>query len=122
MTRVLVERPAWFEFAACKGMDTTMFYPDTKPTIEAREVCQACPAQLACLDFALEHDEDDGLWGGVGLDARRRIKRQRRTESVGDVRKCRVCSTPFVTVTLRHFYCCRPCQVRGRNSKNWVKV
>ena len=120
--RVLVERPAWFEFAACKGMDPALFYPEHKPTTEAQEVCQSCPAQVACLEHALEHGENDGVWGGLGVKARRKIKKARRTESPGDIRKCRVCSTPFVTATLVHVYCCQLCQVRGRNRKNWIVV
>lgn len=31
----------------------------------ARKLCSQCPAQQACLDFALEHDEAYGIWGGL---------------------------------------------------------
>ena len=119
---MLVERPAWFEFAACKGMDPALFYPEHKPTTEAQKICQSCPAQVACLEHALEHGENDGVWGGLGIKARRKIKKARRTESPGDILKCRVCSAPFVTATLVHIDFCQLCQVRGRNRKNWIVV
>mgnify|MGYP003799230351 CR=1 FL=1 len=118
--RVLTDRPAWYEFAACKGMDSALFYSNHRPTIEVQAICFACPAQVACLEHSLEHGENDGVWGGLGVKARRKIRKERRTESAGDVRKCCVCLTPFVMVTLRHVYCCRHCEVRGRNRRNWV--
>jgi len=119
--RVLTDRPAWYEFAACKGMDPALFYPDHRPTTVAQGICFACPAQVACLEHSLEHGEIDGVWGGLGVKARRKIRKERRTESAGDIRKCCVCLAPFVMVTLRHVYCCRRCEVRGRNRRNWVK-
>ena len=101
-------------------MDPALFYSNHRPTIEVQAICFACPAQVACLEHSLEHGEIDGVWGGLGVKARREIRRKRRAESAGDIRKCRVCSTPFITVTLSHLYCCRYCQVKGRNRRNWV--
>lgn len=118
--RVLVDRPVWYDFAACRGMDPALFYPDHRPTTVAQAICSACPVQVACLEHSLEHGEIDGVWGGLGVKARRKLRKERRAESAGDVRKCRVCLTSFVTVTLKHVYCSHRCEVRGRTRGNWV--
>ena len=67
--RVLTDRPAWYEFAACKGMDSALFYSNHRPTTEVQAICFACPAQVACLEHSLEHGENDGVWGGLGVKA-----------------------------------------------------
>ena len=70
----------WLEDAACKGMDTNLFFPD-KPSIKDRkriaEICDACPVQSQCRDYG-EH-ERYGFWGGVGT--RTRI-RERNTDEM----------------------------------------
>jgi WhiB family redox-sensing transcriptional regulator len=41
----------------------------------AKAVCQACPVQDACLLFAFETKQEDGIWGGTTEDERRRLRR-----------------------------------------------
>ena len=39
---------------ACRGLDASIFYPDDDDEAEiAKQVCQECSVQLACLEFAL---------------------------------------------------------------------
>lgn len=65
---------------ACKGLDHNIFFPPnghnllTRPAIEA---CNSCPVQLECLDYALEHNIDHGIWGGTSERARRRMRSER---------------------------------------------
>lgn len=45
----------------------------------AREVCNTrCEVQEACLTWALEHNERDGVWGGKTPVERARIRRNRQ--------------------------------------------
>ena len=44
----------------------------------AKKVCQGCPERQACLDFAIENDEQHGIWGGMTLKERKRYKRRLR--------------------------------------------
>ncbi|MGH8897059.1 MAG: WhiB family transcriptional regulator [Egibacteraceae bacterium] len=78
----LDERPAWFDRAACAGMDTTRFFPASADPDnwdhQARDACAACPVQVECLDWALAHGEL-GIWGGIDEHGRTRLRRTRST-------------------------------------------
>ena len=71
--RVLVDRPAWMERAAGKGL-TDLFYPDgpgPAPS-EARLICEGCPVVRECLGCAVATRELYGVWGGRAPRQRRR--------------------------------------------------
>jgi WhiB family redox-sensing transcriptional regulator len=53
------------------------FFPEKGgSTREAKKVCRSCEVRAECLEYALEHDERFGIWGGLSERERRRIKRQ----------------------------------------------
>jgi WhiB family transcriptional regulator, redox-sensing transcriptional regulator len=64
--------PAWMDFAACASSDPEAWYPDTgDPAVRARKICWTrCPVQLLCLDYAIEHNERHGIWGGLSREQR----------------------------------------------------
>lgn len=72
---------AWRALAACRDSAPDLFFPigATGMALEqieaAREVCRACPVQAECLDFALETNQEAGIWGGTSEDERRRLRR-----------------------------------------------
>lgn len=72
----------WRTKAACRGLDTEIFFPftedDEDAAAEAKLVCDACPVRETCLEYALGFRERDGVWGGATERERRRIVRQRR--------------------------------------------
>jgi WhiB family redox-sensing transcriptional regulator len=71
--------PSWRNKAACHGLDPHTFYPETDEEAEAaKQVCSVCPVQMACLEYALQRREKEGVWGGCTERERRRIIRQRR--------------------------------------------
>lgn len=73
--------PAWAASAACKGLDSAIFYPATDEEAEtAKVVCGACPVQEVCLEHAIEHREHNGVWGGATERERQRIIRRRRRQ------------------------------------------
>jgi WhiB family redox-sensing transcriptional regulator len=36
-------------------------------------MCQRCDVRQDCLDFALTHDERDGIWGGLTSKERKKL-------------------------------------------------
>jgi WhiB family redox-sensing transcriptional regulator len=75
--------PDWRKAASCRDTDPALFFPvgTTGPAVEqiaaARRVCGGCPSQEPCLEFALETNQDSGVWGGLTEDERREIRRAR---------------------------------------------
>ncbi|MEJ8632964.1 WhiB family transcriptional regulator [Streptomyces sp. NPDC006475] len=77
-----VEYENWRQTAACLDEDPDLFFPvgNTGPALlqvaEAKAVCNRCPVQQQCLEWAMEHGQDSGVWGGLGEDERRALKRR----------------------------------------------
>ena len=75
------QRPPWQDQALCAETDPDAFFPEKGgSTSDAKKVCQNCPVRAECLEYALEHDERFGIWGGLSEPERRKIRRQRRRE------------------------------------------
>ena len=69
----------WRQHGACRGLDPAIFYPlDDEDAEPAKEVCDQCPVQTACLEHAITTREKEGVWGGATERERRRIIRQRQ--------------------------------------------
>jgi WhiB family transcriptional regulator, redox-sensing transcriptional regulator len=67
---------AWQDRALCAQTDPEAFFPEKGgSTREAKKVCRSCEVRADCLEYALEHDERFGIWGGLSERERRRIKR-----------------------------------------------
>lgn len=47
---------------------------------QAKAVCQACPVQTACLDYAITTNQEYGIWGGTSEEERRVLRRKWRAE------------------------------------------
>ncbi len=71
-------RPAWYDEAACRGVDPALFHPARgDSTREAKAVCERCPISEQCLEYALANVEKFGIWGGKSERERRIIRRER---------------------------------------------
>ena len=71
------EDAGWQERALCAQTDPEAFFPEKGgSTREAKKVCRGCEVRAECLEYALEHDERFGIWGGLSERERRRIKRE----------------------------------------------
>ena len=76
----------WTERAACRGVDTEIFFPEALyPTNrvlanmhakQAREICARCPVRIECLDEAMRRNERHGIWGGLLRHERERLKKR----------------------------------------------
>lgn len=45
---------------------------------QAQKICERCEVRAECLEYALEHDERYGIWGGMTETARMKLRRNRR--------------------------------------------
>jgi WhiB family redox-sensing transcriptional regulator len=73
------EEYAWMLEARCRGASPAEFFPSDGLGVEsAQHVCQGCPVRTECLEYALLHRIEHGVWGGASERERRRILRRRR--------------------------------------------
>lgn len=76
---------AWRLRAACRDSAPELFFPvgATGLALEqierAKDVCRRCPVRAECLDFALETNQEAGVWGGTSEEERRGLRRERPT-------------------------------------------
>lgn len=67
---------AWQDFALCAQTDPEAFFPEKGgSTREAKKVCRSCEARPDCLQYALDHDERFGIWGGLSERERRKLRK-----------------------------------------------
>ena len=72
----------WYDNAACRDEDPELFFPigSSGPAVrqlqQAKRVCAGCPVQRLCLEWAVRTSIDYGVWGGLGEDERRSLKRR----------------------------------------------
>ncbi len=72
----------WRNQAICRDTDPDLFFPigTTGQALvqidRAKEVCEVCPVKTDCLEYALETNQDSGIWGGLDEEQRRNIRRQ----------------------------------------------
>ncbi len=66
---------SWQASALCAQTDPEAFFPEKGgSTREAKSVCKGCPVKQECLEYALDHDERFGIWGGLSERERRKLK------------------------------------------------
>ncbi|MFI8826324.1 WhiB family transcriptional regulator [Streptomyces sp. NPDC053431] len=69
---------SWQEDALCAQAGPEFFFPAPgSSTREAKLLCGACEGRVACLEYALTHDERFGVWGGLSEKERIKLKRRR---------------------------------------------
>jgi WhiB family redox-sensing transcriptional regulator len=82
----------WRLQAGCRDEDPELFFPigtmgpALVQTEQALGVCRRCDVAAACLDWAFEHYQDTGIWGGT-TEAQRRTVLRRRGAPVGSPRR-----------------------------------
>jgi WhiB family redox-sensing transcriptional regulator len=66
---------------ASPAVDPDWWFPSTIKTVwetdEARALCGACRHRVACLEYAISADIDDGIFGGLDPVQRNQLKRRR---------------------------------------------
>lgn len=75
-----LDRPeAWMDASLCSQMaDPDSFFPehgtDMPPPREVIKVCNGCDVRAECLEYAIKHDEQWGIWGGLKENDRERAR------------------------------------------------
>ena len=81
---VLPGSDEWRDVAECRDTDPELFFPvgTTGPALDqiaaAKRVCTTCQVQQDCLEFALQTNQDSGVWGGASEEERRQIRKARK--------------------------------------------
>jgi WhiB family redox-sensing transcriptional regulator len=72
----------WRDTAACLDSDPSLFFPvgSTGPAVEqiamATTICTTCQVIDDCLQYALETNQESGVWGGYSEEDRRRLRKR----------------------------------------------
>lgn len=79
-----VRDDSWCRLAACRGMATSLFFPeparpDPAVVTEAKAVCARCPVRERCLAVGIR--EEHGIWGGLTVGERRAARRAQPGEA-----------------------------------------
>ncbi|MFN2486693.1 MAG: WhiB family transcriptional regulator [Acidimicrobiia bacterium] len=81
-TMATITTTEWRELAACRDSEPSLFFPigSTGPAIDqiaaAKEICLGCGVAEDCLQYALESNQESGVWGGYAEDERRRLRKR----------------------------------------------
>lgn len=72
----------WRQLSACRDSDPELFFPigttgEALGQIErAMAICTACNVVEECLHYALETNQEAGVWGGYPEEDRRRLRKR----------------------------------------------
>ena len=73
----------WQLHGLCRGNHAHLFFPPStferkderqRREIRAKSICQVCPVQSDCVDYALDIREPYGIWGGMTESDRRQTQ------------------------------------------------
>lgn len=88
----------WQNQAACQGADVNLFFGDADVNMKAelqveaakRLYCKSCPVTEQCLEDAIVHHEQFGVWGDTTLEERKGLPQWRQLAI-----NCKECSAAF---------------------------
>ena len=67
--------------AVCADADPELWFTLPRWPAKRREavaVCRTCPVRTECLQWALDHDEPEGIWGAMTAEERHKLKHPER--------------------------------------------
>ncbi|MFD6356682.1 WhiB family transcriptional regulator [Nocardia tengchongensis] len=72
-----IDSLSWRDFGLCAQTAPDAFYPDKGESTEpAKQICQRCAVTRECLNYALDNEEQFGVWGGTSPRERRMMRRR----------------------------------------------
>ena len=73
----------WMKDAACAKRPDINFFSEERGGANnaAKKICDTCVVKAHCLEYAIKHMENFGIWGGVGVRTRQRMRQERRKQS-----------------------------------------
>ena len=86
LPKPLMENYEWQEEAKCRGVDPEIFFlpyrarnaEKRKREQAAKDVCKGCPVTAECLSYAMQTEEEFGVWGGLTPEERTLLGRRTR--------------------------------------------
>ena len=77
------EANRWMQWGACRGVayQPDWWWPQTAQDENipvALGICHYCKVRDLCLDYAIQHNEREGIWGGMLPHERQRIRAAQR--------------------------------------------
>lgn len=97
--------------AACKPHLGDVFFPSANESPRpAKDICDGCPAKTACLQWALDHHPQDGIWGGTTAQDRRGLS----ARELGGRWFCLDCPALIPVPRKR----CEPCRLEAKRARN----
>lgn len=69
----------WMQEALCAQTGGEDFFPEKNDSTKARNakaLCNACPVRARCLQYALDNNEREGIWGATSARERARMRKQ----------------------------------------------
>jgi WhiB family redox-sensing transcriptional regulator len=83
-----VEQDELFASAEYLGADPEIFFIERgSSTAEAKAICERCRVEEQCREYAIEHSERHGVWGGRSQPELRIIRRERRRATSDQARR-----------------------------------
>lgn len=67
----------WMDEGLCSQADPDLFHPEdgnAAQAAKAKSVCRRCPVRDRCLAYAVDNNEEHGIWGGLSPKERRRLR------------------------------------------------
>ena len=86
MASVALMDRSWQFKGLCRGNHSYLFFPPTtverkeereRRELKAKAICNVCPVNAECLEFALEIREPYGIWGSLTETERRQVLARR---------------------------------------------
>jgi WhiB family redox-sensing transcriptional regulator len=80
--------PWWVVHAPCAQVGPDLFYSgdgngrDAMYVHRARRICAGCPYKAPCALWAIQNDEQFGIWGGLSPAQRRKVAAELAAEDV----------------------------------------
>lgn len=77
-----IEKESWMLDAACSFKNSDLFFPvgssmkALKQSNEAIAICNECPVKIDCLEYAINTNQDSGIWGGTTEEERKNLRRK----------------------------------------------
>lgn len=99
--------PNWWNWANCRGAPLEVFITPGDdddeppyPSPKAKSYCGECWVKANCLKWALDHDIDSGVWGGMSAYQRSQITRR-----VKERKHCPGCGSTDIVAENKHEIC-----------------
>ncbi|MGC1418577.1 MAG: WhiB family transcriptional regulator [Acidimicrobiales bacterium] len=75
----------WMNQAKCRDYPAEVFFPrDGVGVLITQKICDECPVEKECLEYAIDNHVDHGIWGGKSERERRRLRSSRRRLALTD--------------------------------------